>query len=750
MSGLSSPTPLWTTAKCHRTIRPLRSKIQALKSLLERYPSLSQDRRELDNDHISESLGLSNVDSASRRHATKYSSRSHNKWSNGTTSSGIQSSRGGSMSKDPLMKSELTTKKKLIYRLEDLLVNLKERASTEVFISQRSIVHAFNQFLTLSFVSPMTLAQKCAFDIGKCIVHTHGSVSEDDWYDASPVLKFYKRYIVIGHGVSLLAADAEICKDILPCLVLVSIEKDAPEAGLVLLRSLLEINTLEFILDNLGFLLFSCQQLKLSTLILLNYSVHRLSLDVILDPRFLELFYSIVDLNNNGVSICDSNLRDAVRSIFIFCCKESNKTGSRQKVDNVLLKLISALINNDKSSFDLEFCESLVDITVHHKQNRIDLPSTWKYLCLWICHYGKDIPPQFLDHYKATYESPWSGFSFTRNLREAVVTTFSEFEIEIQPIVELLLPKIPRLAVVLSFTYAAKVCTPEVINWSNSVEKKALNLDRDLCSKNWSFDESIGEWVELRSADSPLSLLKNLIVENNEGSEPDENDRGVEESEDDELCRVGIDSSQALSSQQYEFKRDNKRFAKPPSSVVKLTPRSSKRVREKYFKLLSTPGSLTASSKLARHSSKHLWIDSSKASRKENRGYISDGEINAIRDEIYHIDDNDDDYELTSSPLRGRQRFPSGNDRLETKVNVVKRKAADNLDNTIEYYTDVDELSFTSSQNQLQAQSAQQIIFGKRQKHLDSDPIYSKSNGIAEVSSKKQMLFSEDDELFFL
>ncbi|KAK7205540.1 hypothetical protein BZA70DRAFT_162359 [Myxozyma melibiosi] len=204
MSGLSSPgCTNWNTQKCRRVLRPLSSKLQALKSLVEAHPSL-----------------LTQAHSAPGQKSSSFNSK---KYYSSSSSSSFSSSLRDSTAPKLTASNEHSSR----FRSDTLFLALHDKISPEIFALYRSIYHAFRHFLTQAYLPARSLAQKSAVEVGKCIVYTMDSFSEDEWYDCLVQLRLYKRFIAIGHGASLVAQEAVLCRELLPALVAACAEFEA-------------------------------------------------------------------------------------------------------------------------------------------------------------------------------------------------------------------------------------------------------------------------------------------------------------------------------------------------------------------------------------------------------------------------------------------------------------------------------------------------------------------------------------------
>ncbi|KAK9366003.1 hypothetical protein V1509DRAFT_315175 [Lipomyces kononenkoae] len=634
MVDTTSPKHMWTTSKCHRVLRPLSSKLQSLRSLIGSHPSLVNNGVGNGNNFWSSSAPSLEQGTTWEKiyrtsaHIRKYSVK-------------LTSSRHQASGQEPDKTSH--------YCADNLLLSLRDKTTPEVYAAYRSIFHAFHHFMLQTYRSPSTLSQKSAIELGKCVVYTLGSVSEDDWYDGMEVLKYYKRSIAIGHGVSLVARDAEICRDLLPALIVDCAEMEAFDMGLLLLRSYLEVTTIDDILANYDMICDLTGLLKSSPYVLLQYIMANLTVEHIIHSNLVEILNRLLANRVYDAYSQDSRLRDMLCHIFATSRREVRHSSHPRfkQIESALLG-ISRIICRYPDLFDLSFTTRLIDIIGPAKAR---FTSVWQLLCIHQFYLGY-INDEFVQYFYSPSTTPSASFRVRSRLRSALVDIYTDFEGQVKPIITSIMPNLPKFAVALATLFSAKFRDTDVLRWRRDVETSAMQLDRGLRAKKWVHDESLEEWVEVQEEDDGGTFS---LVSDGE-SEDDDFAESVSEPENDELERMvngqlipdtySEDPGPVTISSPVTLARPSGASRilytlPPPSSVVKLTPRSNRRIRDKYFRLLSTPA--TGGDAESR-SSKLDWF-----TRSQTSTLVSDDE---------EFEDDGDELENVS-PLQGRKRTSS-------------------------------------------------------------------------------------------
>ncbi|KAK9479358.1 hypothetical protein V1514DRAFT_351406 [Lipomyces japonicus] len=641
----------WTTAKCHRVLRPLSTKLTVLRNLLDSHPSLlnitsaSDQEKAKCSDYFLE-------DTAEwafkpRQRTTKGDSRRVTKTYSNKTSA-IPRSLLKQQNGEPVI-SVIAANKDLNDRSDVLVFQLRSKLEPEIYSACVSIFHAFRHFLTQAYTTPNTLAQKSAISIGTCIVLTSGEVHDDNWYDAFEVSQFYKRFILLGHGVSLVAKDASLLETLMPCLILECVEQEAYELALILLRTHLECSKPEKILTQADLILKLCFYCKSSPFIVLQYLAPKLTVETICDKNFYRFFHSILEREEYEPIATSSGLKDMIRHVFSTCRKMIRRMSRPvfRETESALIRLCCLLIQYS-DVFDVDYILKLTSIM---DSNRDRFNTVWRLLSIHQVYLGV-ISDQFVDYFYQTSTTPSAVFTVGSKLREALILCYNNYTSQVKPIVERLIERIPKYAITVSKVLTSNTRDHHVLAWQYDVEKQAIERDRSLRTKSWIFDESIEEWIELEDECNGESM--GLNMDNNKS------DNDLESS--DELADVKLmdeDFAQKIiNDPEHDQQMSphipstvNSRFEssglldfiQPPSSVVKLTPASTKLIREKFFKLLSTPASVySVSRKSAKFSLAREHID-----RYE---YLD--EMTMTSSDVDEMIQDSEHY----SPLRGRKR----------------------------------------------------------------------------------------------
>ncbi|KAK9235478.1 hypothetical protein V1525DRAFT_409830 [Lipomyces kononenkoae] len=700
VSTATSPKHLWTTSKCHRVLRPLSSKLQSLRSLIASHPSLVNNGAGNSHSSLSSSSENSLEQGATWEknyrpsgHIRKYSVKLQSRHQ----ASGQESDKSSH------------------YRADSLLLSLRDKTTPEVYTAYRSIFHAFHHFMLQTYEIPTTLSQKSAIELGKCVVYTLGSVSEDDWYDGMEVLKYYKRCIAIGHGVSLVARDAQICRDLLPALIVDCAEMEAFDMGLLLLRSYLEVTTIDDMLANYDMICDLTGLVKSSPYIVLQYIMANLTVEHIVHSNLVEILNRLVDNSVYDAYSQDVKLCDMLCHIFATSRSEVRRSSHPQfrRVESALLG-VGKIICRHSDLFDLSFTTRVIDVLGPAKAR---FTSVWQLLCIHQFFLGHT-NDEFVQYFYSPSTTPSASFRIRSRLRAALVDTYADFEGQVKPIIMSIMPNVPKFAVALATLFSAKFRDRDVLRWRGDVETSAMQLDRGLRTKNWVHDDSLEEWVEVQEDGSgAFSLVSDDESEDDDfvGRAPDSLSdiepsdelevavdgqfvqsprRNVTTTSSETQCYVtspatcNEDSGPAIPSSLVTVAGPSGAsrllyMLPPPSSVVKLTPRSNRRIRDKYFRLLSTP----ATGGDAEDHSKLDWFTRSKTAT-------------TVSDE----DEDEDDAFENLSPLQGRKRGASWDhdDQMKKSKGFIMTsfKEANRTcsgRNAPEIVDDVDELSMTVS-----------------------------------------------------
>ncbi|KAK9324856.1 hypothetical protein V1517DRAFT_21241 [Lipomyces orientalis] len=701
----TSPKHLWTTAKCHRVLRPLSSKLQSLRNLIASHPSLVNNAGDIGNASFS-AENSSEQATVWEKHGRAHSGNIR-KYAVKSSQSQSKSLSQRSRVHHPAQESNRSGH----YCVDNLLLSLRDKTPPDVYTAYRSIFHAFHHFLLQTYERPATLAQKSAIELGKCVVYTLGSVSEDDWYDGMEVLKYYKRYIAIGHGISLVAREAEICKDLLPVLIVDCAEMESFDMGLLLLRSLLEVTPIDDILVNFDILCKLSGLVKSSPYILLQYIMTNLTVTQITHPSFLEIINRLVVNPLYDTYSKDVRLRNALCHIFATSRRAVRKPSHPRfkEVDTAILS-VASIICRHPNTFDLSFITRVIN-TIGPAKTRFT--GVWQLLCIHQFYLGH-INQEFVQYFNAPTTTPSASFRIRSKLRVALLDIYTDFEEQVKPIIESLVENVPKFSVALATLFAAKFRHEEVLRWRGDIERSAMGLDSGLRTKNWVYDESLEEWVEAQEGSGrPFTLVSDDDSERESAGHVSDPITAIEAQDELEITddEQSIQSSdgQNASSQGHSpaTSHDDSKSTiptspvtvtvtvarpsgassllsmfPPPSSVVKLTPRSNRRIRDKYFRLLSTPA--TSSSSVRRP--KPNWFS--------KRMLSDDGET--------ECQDGFDEFE-NASPLQGRRRLASlGQGGIAKKSrqcvtsNLIREVSKPcSRQNSPEFGDEVDELSLT-------------------------------------------------------
>ncbi|KAK9467937.1 hypothetical protein V1512DRAFT_252267 [Lipomyces arxii] len=533
----TSPVPLWTTTRCHRVLRPLSSKLHSLRTLVESHPSLAASHDLSRFSQIDVNARQSGVMTGVTR---KYSAKSHQHHSkpSGPTASHIDQTD---------------------YSTDTMMIALRSKVPTDIYICYRSIFQAFHHFLAHAYEQPRTLAQKSGIEVGKCVVYTMGSVSEDDWYDGVGALKYYKRFIAIGHGVSLVARDAAICDNLLPILIIDCSDLGAYDMGLFLLRSLLEATSGDAILNQFELFTKLCDAVKSSPLLLLQYLVPNLTVAQITHENFQAIFGLLLQSPIYNSFATDPALPDIICSIFALCRREIKHTSDANfaAVDSALIMLICTLC----CFFELDLTKRLLKVV---RPARKKFTIVWQVLCTYAASFDY-INAEFINSEPRLHAQ----------LRDALGIIFAgDFE-KLKACVESLLPHVPQFA---ASTAAAFTNRASNLAWRDYITSRSLELYGE--DSSWKYDKSVDEWVEA----TPLNTGRTEFLIEQEEDDDDSEDGYVLESSEEKVKRNVVGTSKAVSALSNLLD-----VLPPPSSVRKLTPQSAIRVREIHFKLLSTP-----------------------------------------------------------------------------------------------------------------------------------------------------------------
>ncbi|KAK9374293.1 uncharacterized protein V1513DRAFT_446616 [Lipomyces chichibuensis] len=653
----TSPKHLWTTRKCHRVLRPLSSKLQFLRNLIGSYPSLLNNA----GGHGNSLSGNGNIAGQTAAWEKNYRKHSGNIKTYSVKLSQSQSKSSSLPSRHEASVQE--SDKSSQYCADNLLLSLRDKTTPDVYAAYRSIFHAFHHFMLQTYESPATLAQKSAIELGKCVVYTLGTVSEDDWYDGMEVLKYYKRFIAIGHGVSLVARDVEFCRALLPALIVDCVEMEAFDMGLLLLRSFLEVTAIDDILVNYDMFCNLSKLVKSSPYILLQYIMTNLTVAQIVHSNLLEILNSLLA---NPIYNIEIILRNMLCHIFATGRREVRRSSHPQfkQVESAMLG-ISSVICRHPAVFDLSFITRVIN-TIGPAKARFT--SVWQLLCIHQFYLGY-INDEFVQYFHAPSTTPSASFRIRSRLRVALLDIYTDLEGQVRPIIERILRNVPKFAVALATLFVAKSRDKELLRWRGDVERCAMQLDRGLRTKNWVHDESLEEWVEVQENSSHVfSLISDDESEDELAGRVTDSLSDIEadelEATDDEQSTIGNISSQtkscmispAICEVHSQIPTSPVTVASqsgasrllymlpPPSSVIKLTPRSNRRIRDKYFRLLSTPATGGCTVDRPRPN----WFTRSKSTTTP-----SDEE------EFDYLDDSDE-FE-NASPLQGRKRLGSSN-----------------------------------------------------------------------------------------
>ncbi|KAK9450863.1 uncharacterized protein V1518DRAFT_158770 [Limtongia smithiae] len=599
----TSPAPRWTTVRCHRVLRPLSAKLQSLRALLESHPALAQP--------VSHSGSISPWGTSGTRSALGGMSNGHRNVARANTKyASLQNSRGAGRPKLPSTRG-IEQRPPEIQRLQAdlLLLSIRDHTPPDLYTCYGSIYHAFHHFMTRSYEVPRTLAQKAAVNIGKCVSYTLDSVPEDEWYDAMDVLDYYKRYIALGHGVSLVARDAPLLKDLLPALIVDCSNFEAYEMGSLLLRSLLETISPDTILTQFDFYCDLSDVVNLSPLILLEYLIPNITLQHLFHPNFMGIFYRLLEHDAYSIYYRGAKLRDLIIYIFALCRRQIRSTSHPllHQVNIVLLRL-ATLVCMRTDVFEMSFIMRLLD-SIGQASVRFTL--AWKLLCIKYTLLRGAPPDEFVDYFHAPSATPSAPFTISARLKSPLTKVFPDLNLHVRPLVENLMPELPKFSVALASFFAAAPAFRrdlELVKWRTELEKRAIETNHLLNTKNWVYDETLEEWVERQPTPMKLEVPRsneNDVVSDDAGSE----DMESIATEDDETSNsptdvasldeqigeaVGTQCSPSRSPSSSDDYSDSYIFPPPPPSVMRLTPRSSRRVQARYLKVLSTPATVNS------------------------------------------------------------------------------------------------------------------------------------------------------------
>lgn len=432
----------------------------------------------------------------------------------------------------------------------------------------------------------------------------------------------------------------------------------------------------ETVLSQLDLYCSLCDQVKSSPHLLLEHVFSELSMNTVTSSSFATLFVCLLSNHNYRYFFDNAQLRNYIVQIFVYARRHVRRRSHPQfsKVDATLLALVT-LICQHSEVFEAYFVSRLIDIIGSASSRFVN---EWKLLCIHEI-YMTNAPPReaFQAHFNnGTTSTPTAALhSINPLLRDALGDVYIGLSAKIKDLVENVIKAIPKFGLSLaqaiaesskkvsSLTGAEKAA---IHNWFTDVERRAYEIDCKINKRNWVYDDFIEEWIEVKPVydERELRLTREQSVNESGDDEIEEASGELSEEESDQMndsaidlvsppsayrgfyshwpssspqSRTQLSSTPTLPLQESSFKYA---YSHPPSSV-KLTPRSNKRVQERYFKLLSTP----ATARSSRKNSKRSWfarvrLASRSMSESDNEHDVTDDEVSIDTDSRRLAEDN--------------------------------------------------------------------------------------------------------------
>ncbi|KAK9461299.1 uncharacterized protein V1516DRAFT_675579 [Lipomyces oligophaga] len=667
---IHSPKASWSTTKCLRVIRPLASKLNACKALIESHPSLV-------NSHLNANINDGKTFSSKCYDNYSYSStfRSNEYCKKLARIQSRSGSKRYSARTLPKMERVRNIENKVRISSEFLLSDLGSKVSQDLFSAYRVIHEAYYHFLLQAYIPPRSLSQQCAIDVGKCVVHTRDSVFAQEWYDSTAATKLYKRFIAIGHGVSLICSEAQMCRYLLPVLILDSVELNALDMALLIFKSLLEVTPISDIIDQAEFFLEMSKKINAQPNVLLEYLTAKISVITLTHPKFIWLFTQLTMLSaESSDTVVRQSMFKWVHDISLYLQRQIRTTSHPQcQGANELLTRLACLAT----------CYKLVDLLKQLK-------------------YG-------LDHYTVQFHIPWVILSLglieedpkievslpddiNACLATCIYNAFPDIkDLHIRSVCDLMIVKNVKFAVSLARVIVARAIhsgeltaieTNSLLEWRQQLWDLALKAERaDLLDSaedvEWFYDEFIEQWVQVEKTAYVVQSRSEVDFCSEDDMEDEDYIELEVESVSSQLFQEHAISSilPSPTSSSSTFLPSASQTGNPPSSVIRLTPRSARHFQTRFFNLVSSNTPAPKRPRLERSESETPSRLNRKRCRVDYREDSGDEGALNMTDICFSSDDlemeaeeNSEEDELTIEPISFRENIvrviATGNTRL--------------------------------------------------------------------------------------
>ncbi|BFZ63731.1 hypothetical protein YB2330_004863 [Saitoella coloradoensis] len=541
----NAATP-WDASKCHRTLRPLKSKIQALSSSKRTSPTdyASGNVVEGTAGRVSGSTqhrqsGPFAVPLPPRRKITKkYSATSSTKPAN--TSAAITTS------------STKFATGSLEYTYDSLLQTAKANASPALGAAYVSIFVAFRMVLqtctpSCSIRRFPTLAERAAAMVGRCITWTEGmGVHQDEWYDS--MHSQYRRTAVVGQAMQFVAEEGELLRELLPALIAVSVHYEEREGAAVLLQKLIEMTRWEEEGAQTYMLVEALARMCRRSWILKAHLTQTLTIELVLHSAFTEYVVQGAGKDEHSGGLLASALEFSARKYKGFK-RSSTVAGQVETLDHVIHVLGVELIKVSLAASTEETARRAADRAISllalyfntGTPKAIEIDNTQPYkttlfpsLAAGMAVRSHQLEPsaelltalqsQLRRHATSlTDDSLWSvvfeAYSPSSTLRSLIEDS--------------VLPTSPTLAASIATCWAMKnpFNDNDAATLAAGIERKAMKADGGSeGQRRWKFDGILDAWI----AATPVGVSKQVVRKGPRKVK-------VEKGEDDELLMGGED-----------------------------------------------------------------------------------------------------------------------------------------------------------------------------------------------------------------
>ncbi|GAO48381.1 hypothetical protein G7K_2554-t1 [Saitoella complicata NRRL Y-17804] len=543
----NAATP-WDASKCHRTLRPLKSKIQALSSSKRTSPTdyASGNAVEATEGRVSGSTqhrqsGPFTVPLPPRRKITKkYSATSSTKPANtsAATTSSLTNFATGSLE----------------YTYDSLLQTAKANAAPALAAAYVSIFVAFRMVLQTCTPSNSirhfsTLAERAAAMVGRCITWTEGmGVHQDEWYDS--MHSQYRRTAVVGQAMQFLAEEGELLRELLPALIAVSVHHEEREGAAVLLQKLIEMTRWEEEGAQTYRLVEALAKMCRRSWILKAHLTQTLTIELMLKSAFTEYIVQGAGKDEHSGGLLASALEFSARKYKGFK-RSSTVAGQVDTLEHVIHVLGVELIKVSLSASTEETARRAADgatslLALYFNTGTpktIEIDNTQPYkttlfptLAAGMALRSHQLKPsaelltalqsQLRRHATSlTDDSLWS----------VVFEAYSSSSAFRSLIGDSVLPTSPTLAANIATCWAMKnpFNDNDAATWAAGIERKAMKADSGSEGRRrWKFDGILDAWV----AATPVGVSKQIV---RKGPRKVMRDKG----EDDELLMAGEDET---------------------------------------------------------------------------------------------------------------------------------------------------------------------------------------------------------------